>query len=445
MLRRTTLWLAMAILFSTQSCLVVDNPYTAMAPGTWRAVLQIDPSYISPNKKGEPLPEKLNLKFEEVTKGQLPFNFEVIYAEEGSDRFVIDLINGEERIRIPEDQIYFGRDLQTAKDTIRITFPLYESYISGLYEEDTFEGKYVVTTRENYEIPFIAKHGEGHRFTQLKKEPSMDISGSWAVQFGLDTDDPYPGIGEFKQDGNALTGTFRTETGDYRYLEGSIQANKIYLSVFDGSHAFLFEGKILPDSTIIGSFRSGKHYQTTWEAKRSADLSLTSPYELTTIAGESDVLSISFPNPEGEMVTLEDPAFAGKAKIIQIMGTWCPNCRDETKFLVNYLKENPQEDLAVLALAFEKHRSLEKAGPLLKKYQERMEIPYPLLYGGYYNKKEATEQLPMLSEIISYPTLLFLDRDNRVVKIHTGFDGPATSRYTDFVQEFDEIVEGLIQ
>ena len=30
----------------------------------------------------------------------------------------------------------------------------------------------------------------------------MDVSGKWEVMFGTETDDPYPAIGEFKQDGN---------------------------------------------------------------------------------------------------------------------------------------------------------------------------------------------------------------------------------------------------
>ena len=122
---------------------------------------------------------------------------------------------------------------------------------------------------ENYAIRFKAKHGRDHRFTQLKKEPLFDISGKWETTFGIDKSEPYPAIGEFKQSGNKLTGTFLTETGDYRFLEGTVQANKMYLSVFDGSHAFLFEAKLMEDSTLIGSFRSGNHYKTLWEAKRN--------------------------------------------------------------------------------------------------------------------------------------------------------------------------------
>ena len=36
-----------------------------------------------------------------------------------------------------------------------------------------------------------------------------------------------------------------TETGDYRYLDGVVSGSKMYLSAFDGAHAFLFNKKML--------------------------------------------------------------------------------------------------------------------------------------------------------------------------------------------------------
>ncbi len=51
-------------------------------------------------------------------------------------------------------------------------------------------------------------------------------------------------VGEFKQNGSELTGTFLTTTGDYRYLQGSVSGNKLYLSTFDGGHAFIFIARI---------------------------------------------------------------------------------------------------------------------------------------------------------------------------------------------------------
>ena len=265
--------------------------------------MKLDSRPVSSNPKGEPLPEKLNLKFDEVTDGELPFTFEIIYITE--DSFVMDLINGTEKIRATD--ISFGRDKYLAKDTFRINFPTYDTYLHGLYEENVMEGEWVINYRTEFNrIPFVAKFGQNHRFTQLKKQPIMHLTGSWEAEFGLvDGEDPYPGVAEFKQTGNYLTGTFLTETGDYRYLEGTVQLNKLYLSVFDGSHAFLFEGKINTDSTINGIFRSGKHYQTIWKAKPQKNSTLRDPNSITQLVSDQP-LSFEFPDIDGNIVSLNE-------------------------------------------------------------------------------------------------------------------------------------------
>ena len=423
-----------------QGCLVVDNTFTGLAPGYWRAVLKLDPKMISPNPKGEPLPEKVNLEFEEVAEGELPFTFEVIYDNESD--FHIELINGEERIIL--NDITIGRDLATAKDTIVIQFPVYGSYLRGIFEGNVLEGEWVVPNRGEYRIPFVAKHGMNHRFTNLKKEPVMDLSGKWETLFELDTDEPYPAVGEFVQSGNLLKGTFLTETGDYRFLEGTVQTDKLYLSVFDGAHAFLFEAKIRPDSTLIGFFRSGKHYRTIWEAKLNPKAELTDPLDLTYLVEGYDRLSFSFENPDGKLVSLDDPEYSGKVKIVQLLGTWCPNCRDETNFLRDYLKYNPNDDLAVIGLAFEKYRDPAKAKSTIRNYQEKMKINYEILHAGYFEKAEAAKALPMINHILSYPTMIFIDKDNKVRRIHTGFTGPATSSFDEFKEDFESFLNQLL-
>ena len=365
------------LLIAISGCFVVENTFTGLPPGKWRAVLRLEPRQITPNPKGQPLPEKLNLKFEEVTAGELPFTFEVIYENETD--FYIELINGEERIRL--DDIVMGRDPATAKDTIVINIPIFDSYFKGIYEENLIEGTWVVNNRGDYSIPFLARYGQAHRFTTLRKEPIMDLSGKWKTYFEVETDHPFPAIGEFEQDGNHLLGTFRTESGDYRFLEGTVQADKLYLSCFDGSHAFLFEGKIQPDSTIVGIFRSGKHYQTIWEASWDPDFSLSDPDSLTFLNEGYDGLSFSFPDADGNIISLEDERFEGKAKIIQLLGTWCPNSLDETKFLLDYFQKNPTEDIEVIALTFEKYREQDKAFRAIRTYKEKMQLPYPIIVG----------------------------------------------------------------
>jgi len=419
----------------------MENSFSTVAPGIWRATLELEPKESVSNKKGQPLPELLDYKFEEVSGGELPFNFEVKYNMDNS--VYLEIINGEERILVDDVKIF--HDQSNGKDSIIINFPIYESVIKAAFEERIMAGIWQVNNRGGYyAIPFIARYGQGHRFTTLKKKPFMDVSGKWSTTFGVESDEPYTAIGHFKQDGNKLSGTFLTETGDYRFLDGTIQEDKIYLSCFDASHAFLFEGKIKEDSTIIGSFRSGKHYKTIWEARKNDAATLKSPYELTFLKEGYESLDFAFENPAGKMISINDAAYKGKVKLVQILGTWCPNCRDETNFLANYMNKNKNKDVAVIALAFEKHRKKEKANAAINRYLQKFDIPYEVVHAGHASKKEAAEVLPMLNHVLSYPTLIFVDKNNKVRKIHTGFSGPATEYYDDFVKEFEETLQTLL-
>lgn len=421
------------------SCLVFDNTYTAIPPGPWRGILKLEFNPVTPNPRGEPLPEKVGLEFDEITEGQLPFNFDVTYVNE--DSLFITIQNGEENIVV--DDIIWGRNRATGDDTIRINFPVFDSYIRGKYMGNVIEGEWVVTNRKNYRIPFVAYFGKDHRFTELSKEPVADLTGRWATTFGIESDDPYPAIAEFEQSGNYLTGTFLTETGDYRYLEGTVQGDKVYLSTFDGSHAFLFEAKINSDGSMIGSFRSGSHYRTLWEAERNSEATLRDPDELTYLKDGYDRFQVAFPNSDGDIVDLSKPPYAGKPVLVQILGTWCPNCRDETHFLVDYLAGNPNQEVQVVGLAFERHEDPKKAFAAIETMRDKMNVPYPVLLAGPSGKSGAGEALPMLNAVISYPTLLFLDAEHRVQGIHTGFAGPATSKYESFKQTFVESIERL--
>lgn len=426
------------LLMHVCSCVVVENHYTSVAPGVWRAVLQLTPNTISPNKKGEPLPEKVNLKFEEATEGELPFLFEVKYKNDTA--FTIDIINGEERIGVSAEDIVIGRNKETGKDTILINFPVFGSYIRAIYRERVMEGEWVVPAK-SLSIPIIAHYGQNHRFTTLTKKPVADLSGKWECTFDLNSEKPYKAVGEFKQNGNILRGTFRTETGDYRFLDGEVQADKFYLSCFDAAHAFLFEGKIKTDGTLNGLFRSGKTGQEVWEARKNDNFDLRNANSLTTLKNDNQSIDFTFPNSEGKQISLKD--YKDKVKIIQIMGTWCPNCRDESNFLIDYLSKNPEKKLGVVALAFERNADI--ATTQVATYKNKMHVPYEILIAGTSTKKEeAAKALPWISDVIAFPTMVIIDKKNKVRRIHTGFDGPATSKYTDFVKEFDILIKELL-
>ncbi|RMG81150.1 MAG: TlpA family protein disulfide reductase [Bacteroidetes bacterium] len=426
------------------SCVVIENQFEALPPGIWRGALMLEqqavPVEAMPQKKKyfQEIPKRVS---EAIPEGMLPFNFEVIYDESGG--FHIEIINGNERIPVPD--VSFGRSKSRAKDSIRIDFPVYETYIIAFYEDNDLEGYWYVPARgSNYRIPFSAKYGKDYRFTPLKEPPAADLTGRWEVLFSEEDGSTFPAVGEFTQSGNHLSGTFLTETGDYRFLDGTVQGDHLYLSCFDGSHAFLFDAKINPDETLTGAFRSGVHYKATWSAKRNSEATLKNPYDLTSLVDGYETVQFSFPSPDGRLISPDSEEYRGKVKIIQIFGTWCPNCRDETAFLVEYLNEHPHPDLKVIGLAFEKHREKEKAFERIRTWQAHFKMNYDIAFAGYYDKEEAAKALPMLNHVLSYPTLIFLDKNNKVRKIHTGFAGPATAEYEAFKAEFDELVNKLL-
>ncbi len=434
--KNLSLYLMLLSIVLLHDCIVPVNNFQAIAPGTWRGSLQISPPQS---------PAEADIKDQSAISEDegiyIPFLFEVIYT--AVDSFYIDILNGEERIRV--DHIDFGRDMRIAKDTFAFYFDIYDSYISGVYHEDVMQGYWVRNNRTNYRIPFVAHYSVPDRFEPKAQKPEHDLSGRWETYFSIeDEKKKYPAIGEFVQKDNTLIGTFMTEIGDYRYLEGDVFASQFRMSVFDGAHAFLFTGKVQPDGGLLGTFYSGNHYKTLWEAKKNENFHLPHADSLTYLISPESAIDFSFPNTEGNMISILNQEFSNRPKIIQIMGTWCPNCRDETLFLKEYLEKHPGIDLQVIALAFESYQDNNKNLRILKKYKEKLGLTYPILLAGHRDKDKATGKLPFLNQVISYPTLLFLDAQNKVVRIHTGFTGPATSEYRKFVSDFESTINLLL-
>lgn len=419
-------------IFTFQSCVEAEHEFSKLAPGIWRAELTLEGGKILREEDDEtPIMDN---------KVLLPFNFEVIYPH--PDSFYIELHNGDERIVV--NDILYGRDMAVAKDTVLIRFPVFDTYIKAIFVENIMEGEFVVNYRDKYSIPFVAYHGQDHRFVDDGTKADFDISGNWKTTFEVNTEGAFPAVGEFEQDGNKLSGTFLTETGDYRYLEGQVRKNKFSLSCFDGSHAFLFEGKIMPDESMLGTFYSGTHYKVLFEGTQDENYSLTSPFDLTQAVNPSEPLAFSFQNTAGQKVSLLDETYDGKVKLIQLMGTWCPNCKDETLFLKKYLAKHPSDNLEVIALSFEKYPERAKALAAIERFEDKFNVPYEVLYAGLSDKVEASKQMPQITKIMSFPTLLFLDRKNRIRNIHTGFNGHATSEFQEFERQFNLIIDGLL-
>ena len=360
----------------------------------------------------------------------LPFNFEVI------SEHTLKIFNAEEVIDVNE--------ITYKNDSVYIQIPVFEGFIVAKIEGETLSGSYVKPNLKRV-MPFKAYENDS-RFAMSAKT-DIDITGNWETLFSPnDTEEKYIAKGIFKQQGNTVTGTFRTTTGDYRFLEGVLNGNQLQLSTFDGAHAFLFTATVT-DSTMAGMFYSGNHWQEPFVAKRNDIFELPDANKLTFLKEGYDAINFTFPDADGTMVSLDDERFKNKVVLVQIMGTWCPNCLDESKFYTEFYNNNTNKDLEIVALAFEYVKTEEAAFKNIKRLKENTGINYPVLLAQYgtSSKAKAKEKLPMLNHVLSYPTTIYIDKTGKVRKIHTGFNGPATGdKFVEFKTEFNGFVGELL-
>lgn len=158
-----------------------------------------------------------------------------------------------------------------------------------------------------------------------------------------------------------------------------------------------------------------------------------------------DKMAFSFPDLNGNLVSLDDEKYQNKVIILQIFGTWCPNCMDETKFYTNWYNENKHRNVAIIGLAYEAKDDFNYAKLRVENMKNRFNVGYDFLIAGTYNKEEASKTLPMLNHVMSFPTSIFIDKKRNVRKIHTGFSGPATGDYyLKFIDEFNYFMDALL-
>ena len=379
------------------------------------------------------MPKLGEYRAEIITKDNsiLPFKFEL--AEE-SNKLVMVVDNDKETL-IYDDIIFDG-------DSIKILMPPYDAVIIAKSQNESLHGRYL-KEESGKEAPFYAILNNESKF-QSDKKANFSLNGKYKTVFR--PKNPYPGLGLFKQEGNRVSGTFRKNTGDTRFLSGITFGDSILLSTFDGAHPYLIKAEKKGD-TIFGNLHYYNDSITEFWMIEDQDYELADSKTLTKLKDGVQSINFNFKDTTGKLVSLNDAQFKDKVVVVQILGTWCPNCLDETQFFLSYLEENPNEDLAFVGLSVEAARSEEKAMKRIKNMINKFNIPYPILlaqYGGT-DKEKFLKKIPMLENLISYPTTIIIDKSGKVNSIHTGFNGPATGQaYVDYKEDFKTEIKGLL-
>ncbi|MFY0643915.1 MAG: TlpA family protein disulfide reductase [Bacteroidia bacterium] len=323
-------------------------------------------------------------------------------------------------------------------DSIDLEHPVFNSSLRFV-EGDTLKGYWYNREKGSYKMPLIAFES-AIRFQQ-KANPNKLIAERWSTEFD-EGEDKYPAVGVFELTEGIVTGTFLTETGDYRYLEGVLSDSVLSLSTFDMSHAFLFLAKV-QDDQLQGMFYSGHHFLCSWNAIADQNAQLRSAQNLVGLVDTAEV-NFEVVDFNGDIISLDHPSFKGKPLVVQIFGSWCPNCYDESIYLREIYLELQKDSIQLIGVGFEKSENEEAAFLKLQKFREGLDIPYPLAYGGRADKELAQTVFPFLDKVVAFPTLLFFNKRHDLIAIHTGFSGPGTGdHYLNTKKEIESLVLSL--
>jgi thiol-disulfide isomerase/thioredoxin len=357
---------------------------------------------------------------------EIPFHLELsVRREQASGAF----FNGDERVRSTSGQF--------SGNALALRFEHYASSLQATWADGQLAGTYQ-RPGSSYgfrAVPHVAPVGpELH-------PPAID--GQWEI--GVKSPKGESAWRFFiRQSGPRVSASILRVDGDTGTLEGSYRNGSFVFSHFSGARPLLLELTLQPDGSLA-LLENGK---TRYTAVRSSEARAkhlpepADPSRWTSVKDPSQPLRFSGRTLEGALVTESDPRFQGKVVLVNIMGSWCPNCHDEAPFLAALYRKYEKRGLLIVSISFEDAEQL-KDPTRLRAFVETYAIPYTVLLGG--EPAELSAKLPQALNLNTWPATFFVGRDGLVRGAHAGFAGKATGKAHDELEaELTATIEKLL-
>jgi thiol-disulfide isomerase/thioredoxin len=252
----------------------------------------------------------------------------------------------------------------------------------------------------------------------------------------------------------AVTGVIEPVSGDSGLLHGTVfktadGETRFHLSRFDGIHVTAIDGTFQPDGTIKGeeggivsvsSFTAecGKHVASAADPNALAET-------LTHVKDPQEPFRFSGIDQSGKTLTQDSAEFKGKPLIIDIFGTWCPNCHDEAPVLEELYRKYRDQGLQIVGLAYEYIDDTPRDLKQIAIYREKFGISFPLLLAGTTDQGQIAKTLPQLVGFGAFPTSIYVDRSGHVKAILAGFTGPSTGeRFAEVQRRMEELAKEIV-
>ena len=323
-----------------------------------------------------------------------------------------------------------------------LNFDSYAAKLEAKVNNGELVGQYGPMLKKTYPVT-----AHRHKAEASSNASAPSINGLWEVEVkSAKGEKAWRLIVQQKSASNVTAAILRVD-GDTGALTGGYKDGKFVLSHFSGGRPALLIVTPASDGTLAIDMTDlhGKSQLTATrpDVARAKGLPLpTDPDHHTSVKDASEPFKFSFPDLNGKVVSNTDAQFQGKVVLVNVTGSWCPNCHDEAPFLEELYRKYRAQGLEVVALSFEEDDQL--TNPVrLRAFMKEYGIDYTVLLGGTPDDRDAKLTQPV--NLNSWPTTFFIGRDGRVRFVHAGFPGPASGElYKQAAHEFYSQVEGLL-
>jgi len=360
---------------------------------------------------------------------EIPFRFEL----SGSGSNVKgSFFNGDDKTTSTSGSFQNGK--------LSLSFDELGTKLDATLKDGRLEGEYSRGTR-GAPYPFTAK-----RYVPVAAGENNipSIAGLWNVQVGKSSKGEAAWQLIVRQSGAEVSAVILRIDGDTGTLTGTYRDGKFGLSHFSGARPLRLDLTPSADGTLT-VVQNTDNPLTAVRAEQATAKGLPQPSDpsrFTSVKDPTEPFRFNFPDLEGKMVSNTDPRFQGKVVIVAIGGSWCPNCHDETPFLVELYKKYKKQGLEIVELSFEEEAQI-KNPVRVKAFNKRYGVEYTVLIPG--EPKELNDKVPQGLNLNSFPTTFFLGRDGKVRSAHAGFAGKASGKFhTEMKEDITALVERLL-
>ena len=335
------------------------------------------------------------------------------------------------------EELYPSTSGSFSNGALTLSFEYTSGKLEANYKDGRLQGVYH-STRGNYGFSAVP-----HTPPPAPSANAPSIDGDWEIA-------NKSGKGEqawqflVRQNGPNVSASILRIDGDTGVLTGVWRDGKFTLSDFSGARPNLLE--VFPglDGSLHIVMNGTSQYTALRpEAARAKGLAPpTDPADHTGVKEPSEPFRFAFADLNGKIVSQDDPRLKGKVIVVNVFGSWCPNCHDEAPFLEEMYKKYRAKGVEVVGIDFEEADQLQD--PVrMRAFAKRYGIDYTVLVAG--ETGAVNEKLSQMKNFNAWPTTFFLGKDGRVAHVHAGFPSSASGKKTvEAKQDFTQTVERLL-